>query len=234
VKARADVGQAAGFLVLEQLAVVGVAVGGGRLLIEQAVVIMLDQAQPDGGDQWTTVVTALLKQPSSDWWTYTDAQGAQVQGLDNMLLKAMVDARKQLTSLMGKDISTWSWGRIHTLTLKEQTLGTDNSSIFSGLVHKLLNRGPYQLDGGSAAVDATGWDAAAGYQVDWAPSMRMVVDLSNLDASRWINVGGASGHAYSAHYNDQTQLWADGQLLTWPFGKNAVTAATVDKLTLTP
>ena len=193
-----------------------------------------DQAQPDGGDQWTTAVTALLKQPNSDWWTYTDTKGAQVQGLDNMLLKAMVDARKQLTSLMGKDIGTWSWGRIHTLTLKEQTLGTDDSSIFSGLVHRLLNRGPYQLDGSSAAVDATGWDAAAGYQVDWAPSMRMVVDLSDLDASRWINIGGASGHTYSAHYNDQTQRWADGGLLTWPFGKAAVAAETVDKLTLTP
>jgi penicillin G amidase len=193
-----------------------------------------DEAMPDGNDQWTTAVTALLKQSNSDWWTYTDTQGAQVQGLDNMLLKAMVDARKQLTSLMGKDISTWSWGRIHTLTLKEQTLGTDNSSIASGAVHKLLNRGPYQLDGGSAAVDASGWNAAAGYQVDWAPSMRMVVDLADLNASRWINIGGASGHAYDAHYNDQTQLWADGQLLAWPFAKDAVTAATVDKLTLTP
>ena len=193
-----------------------------------------DQAQPDGGDQWTTAVTALLKNPDSDWWTYTDSRNAQVQGLDNLLVKAMIDARNQLTALMGKDIGSWSWGRIHTLTLKEQTLGTDNSSIFSGLVHKLLNRGPYQLDGGTAAVDATGWNASAGYQVDWAPSMRMVVDLSDLDASRWINLGGASGHAYDAHYDDQTKLWADGQLLTWPFSESAVKAAAVDTLTLKP
>ena len=193
-----------------------------------------DQAQPDGGDQWTTAVTALLKNPDSDWWTYTDSRGAQIQGLDNLLVKAEVDARNQLTALMGKDIGSWSWGRIHTLTLKEQTLGTDNSSIFSGLVHKLLNRGPYQLDGGTAAVDAAGWNASAGYQVDWAPSMRMVVDLSDLDASRWINLGGASGHAYDAHYNDQTKLWADGQLLTWPFSASAVKAAAVDTLTLHP
>ena len=193
-----------------------------------------DQAQPDGGDQWMTAVTDLLKDPGSDWWTYTDSRNAQVQGLDNLLVKAMIDARNQLTSLMGKDIGTWSWGRIHTLTLKEQTLGTDNSSIASGLVHTLLNRGPYQLDGGSAAVEANGWNASAGYQVDWAPSMRMVVDLSNLDASHWINVGGASGHAYDAHYNDQTPLWADGQLLTWPFSAAAVQGAAVDKLTLQP
>ncbi|MFC1413842.1 penicillin acylase family protein [Streptacidiphilus sp. N1-12] len=193
-----------------------------------------DQAQPDGGDQWMTVVTQLLKNPDSDWWTYTDSQNAQVRGLDQLLVKAIVDARNQLTSLMGKDIGTWSWGRIHTLTLKEQTLGTDNSSIASGLVHKLLNRGPYQLDGGTAAVDAAGWNASAGYQVDWVPSMRMVVDLSDLDGSQWINVGGASGHAYDAHYNDQTQLWADGQLLPWPFSAAAVKSAAVDTLVLNP
>ncbi|MEY9962974.1 penicillin amidase [Streptacidiphilus sp. MAP12-16] len=193
-----------------------------------------DQAQPDGGDQWMTAVTQLLKQPDSDWWTYTATNGAPVKGRDNLLYKAMIDARKQLTALMGKDITTWSWGRIHTLTLKEQTLGKDDSSLASGLVQMLLNRGPYQLNGGGAAVDATGWNASAGYEVDWAPSMRMVVDLSNLDASRWINIGGASGHAYDAHYNDQTQLWADGQLLTWPYGKDAVNAEAVDKLTLTP
>lgn len=191
-----------------------------------------DQAQPDGGDQWMTAITNLLKQPDSDWWTYTDIHGAQVQGLNNMLLKALVEGRKQLTSLMGKDIGSWSWGRLHTLTLRERTLGKDDSSIASGLVHTLLNRGPYELDGSSAAVDATGWNASAGYQVDWAPSMRMVVDLKDLDASRWINIGGASGHAYAPHYNDQTQLWADGQLLTWPFHKAAVKG--VDTLTLQP
>ncbi|MEZ0091561.1 penicillin acylase family protein [Streptacidiphilus sp. EB129] len=193
-----------------------------------------DEAMPDGSDQWTTAVTNLLNQPNSDWWSYTNTRNVQVQGRDNVLAAAMIDARMQMTALEGKDISTWSWGRIHTLTLKEQTLGTDDSSIFSGLVHQLLNRGPYQLDGGSAAVDATGWNAAAGYQVDWAPSMRMVVDLSDLDSSRWITIGGASGHAYDAHYDDQTPLWAKGDMLDWVYSRAKVDAAAKDKLTLTP
>jgi penicillin G amidase len=193
-----------------------------------------DQAQPDGGDQWMTVVSNLLTQPNSSWWSYTYNNGQQVTGRDNLLAEAMKDARMQLTSLMGKNMASWSWGRIHTLTLNESTLGTDGTSPLSTLEHKLLDRGPYQLDGGSAAVDATGWNASAGFQVDWAPSMRMVVDLSNFDNSEWINIGGASGQPYDAHYNDQTQLWADGDLLTWAYSKSAVQAAGVDTLTLTP
>ncbi|WP_042376781.1 penicillin acylase family protein [Streptacidiphilus melanogenes] len=191
-------------------------------------------AQPDGSDQWTTVVGKLLTDPTNEWWNWTDGNGKQYQGRDTLLKEAMIDARKQLTSLMGKDISGWSWGRIHTLQLKERTLGTDDSSIASGLVHWLLNRGPYQLNGGSAAVDAASWDAANGFTVDEAPSMRMVVDLSDFDSSHWINIGGASGHAFSPNYDDQMQLWVNGQLLTWSYSRQAIDATAKDKLTLTP
>ncbi|WP_030270686.1 penicillin acylase family protein [Streptomyces sp. NRRL B-24484] len=192
-----------------------------------------DQAQPDGGDRWTEVVRTQLAQPDSTWWNYIDSNHLQQHGLNNLLAQAMKNARQDLTAYLGKSISTWSWGRLHTLTLKETTLGSDDSSIASGFVHRLLNRGPYRLSGGSAAVNAAGWNAAAGYQVDWIPSMRMVVDLSDFDASRWINVGGASGHAFHSNYNDQTELWAKGELLPWAYSPDAVGKATAHTMTLT-
>ncbi|HEY3479090.1 MAG TPA: penicillin acylase family protein, partial [Streptomyces sp.] len=113
---------------------------------------------------------------------------------------------------------------------KNQTLGTDGPSV----VKWLLNRGPYQLGGGEAAVDATGWNAAGGYDVVWVPSMRMVVNLGDLDKSRWINLTGASGHVYNAHYTDQTSLWANGQLLPWAFSSAEVEKAAKQKMALTP
>ncbi|MGA5703889.1 penicillin acylase family protein [Peterkaempfera bronchialis] len=209
------------------------AVGGKPKLVRECGNREPSKAQPDGGDRWMEVVRQQLQDPESNWWDYTDAYGRVHHGRDSLLLQAMTDARQELTSKLSKDISTWSWGRLHTLTLKEQTMGSDDSSLASGVVQKLLNRGPYQLSGGSAAVDATGWNAAAGYQVDWIPSMRMVVDLSDFDASRWINVGGASGHAYHPNYNDQTELWKDGELLPWAFSADAVKKAAKDHLVLT-
>ncbi|GGQ75098.1 penicillin acylase family protein, partial [Kitasatospora griseola] len=190
-------------------------------------------AQPDGGDRWTEVVRQQLSDPKSQWWDYIDSNHQQQHGLDNLLAEALKDARQDLTSRLGKDISTWSWGRLHQLTLQEPTLGSDDSSIASPAIRKLLNRGPYKLSGGSAAVNASGWNAAAGYDVDWIPSMRMVVDLSDFDASRWINVGGASGHAFHPNYNDQTDLWTKGELLPWAYTKDAVTKSGKDTLTLT-
>jgi penicillin amidase len=90
------------------------------------------------------------------------------------------------------------------------------------------------MSGGEAAVNATGWNAAGGYSVVWVPSMRMVVNLDDFDKSKWINLTGASGHAYSAHYVDQTSKWVKGELLSWPSTKQAVDKATSDTLLLKP
>ncbi|GGR87371.1 hypothetical protein GCM10010269_28140 [Streptomyces humidus] len=191
-----------------------------------------DQAQPDGGDRWFEVVNRLLDKKNSEWWT-TPATGTRPgadHDRDKLFERAMIDARWELTAKLGKDIDTWSWGRLHRLFLKNQTLGTSGP----GFLQYILNRGPWKLSGGEASVNATGWNAAGGYGVVWVPSMRMVVNLADLDKSKWINLSGASGHAFSAHYTDQTGTWADGELLDWSFSEKAVENGATDTLVLKP
>ncbi|MGW1587032.1 penicillin acylase family protein [Streptomyces sp. NPDC002386] len=190
-----------------------------------------DQAQPDGGDRWFEVVRTLMDKPDSDWWK-TPERGTRPAATDrdSLFARAMIDARWELTSKLGKDIDTWSWGRLHRLFLKNQTLGTGGPKA----LQYILNRGPWKLSGGEATVNASGWNAAGGYNVVWVPSMRMVVNLADLDKSRWINLTGASGHAFSAHYTDQTGKWAKGELLPWAYSDGAVGKSTSDTLVLRP
>ena len=42
-------------------------------------------------------------------------------------------------------------------------------------------------------------------------SERQIVDLSNVDASLSIIPTGQSGQPFSHHWDDQTQLWANGE-----------------------
>lgn len=190
-----------------------------------------DSAQPDGGDRWFEVVRKILDDEDNDWWsapaTRTDPA---VDTRDELFKRALTDARWELTAKLGKGIDTWSWGRLHRLYLKNQTLGLEGP----GFLKYMLNRGPYNMSGGEAAVNATGWNAAGGYTVVWVPSMRMVVNLEDFDKSKWINLTGASGHAYSAHYVDQTGKWIDGELLPWVSTERAVDAKTSDTLVLKP
>jgi penicillin amidase len=78
------------------------------------------------------------------------------------------------------------------------------------------------------------YDDRAGYAVTSGPAMRMLVDLGNLDQSRWVNQSGVSGHAYHPNYADQTELWLRNE--TWPFvsSRAAVEARTEHRLELVP
>ncbi|MFF4779506.1 penicillin acylase family protein [Microtetraspora fusca] len=188
-----------------------------------------ESVRPGGGDRWFEVVAKLLDEPDSPWWDDTRTEGV-TESRDDILAAAIKDAGADLRERLGDDPDAWRWGDLHTLELTNETFGT--SGI--GPVEWLFNRGPLHLAGGKDAVDATGWDSDMGYEVVWVPSMRMVVDLADLDRSRWINLTGASGHAFHSNYDDQAELWADGRMTPWPFTEQGVRREAVDTLTLTP
>ena len=200
----------------------------------QLLVLTFDDDLPtavevNGGERWFEVVRSILDDPSSDWWDDRTTEGV-VETRDDVLREAMRQARDELTRLQSRRAARWTWGHQHTLQLESTTLGRSGN----GLVERLLNRGGWRVGGGSGVVDATGWDVRSGFEVTTAPSMRMVVSLADLDSSTWINLTGASGHAFSTHYTDQTDLWAAGRTRPWAFSPGAVEDAAEETLVLRP
>jgi len=163
------------------------------------------------------------------WWDDI-ATKDKIETRNDILLAAMINARKEITSLMARDTDQWQWGKLHRVRLQNQSLGV------SGIkpVEDLFNRGDYQISGGPTAVNAMAYDDRMGYAVTAGPAMRMLIDLGDLDASRWVNQSGVSGHAFNSHYDDQTVLWANQQL--WPFvsSPGAVEARTESRQELVP
>ena len=184
---------------------------------------------PAGGDRWYAVLTMLMKQTQNPWWDDVTTKD-KIETRDDILLAAMINARKEITSLMARDTDQWQWGKLHKVRLQNPTLGS------SGIkpVEDLFNRGDYQVGGGPAVVNAMAYDDRSGYAVTDGPTMRMLIDLGDLDASRWVNQSGVSGHVFNRHYDDQTELWANQQL--WPFvsTRGAVEARTETRQELLP
>ncbi|GAB3693251.1 penicillin acylase family protein [Angustibacter aerolatus] len=184
----------------------------------------------DGGERWFEVVRRLLDSKSDAWWDNRATPGA-VENRDEILRQALVAGRLELTRSLGKDPSKWQWGRLHRLELHHPVLG---GSGVPAPVRSLVNLDGVAVGGGTGLVDATGWDAASGYQVVAGPSMRMVVDVGRFDDSTWVNLTGASGHPFDAHYDDQLGHWVAGRSYPWPFTEAAVRSATDDEQQLTP
>ncbi|WP_051433019.1 penicillin acylase family protein [Promicromonospora kroppenstedtii] len=186
---------------------------------------------PDGGSRWLAVIQGMLGDPENPFWD-DQSTVSVVESRDEVLTQALVSARQDLTVEIGKDTSDWEWGTLHQLRLEHLVLGGPG---IPAPISAYMNPAPVKVGGGSSIVNATSFDAASGsFDVTSGPSMRMVVDLADLDASTWVVVTGASAHPGSPHYDDQLGAWAAGETFPWPFTADAVEGAAEDEQILTP
>lgn len=181
----------------------------------------------DGQGRLFTVIGDMLDDPSDPLWVNPQID---VDGMEQMLALSAEEAYDELSALQGTTTSRWNWGDLHAITLTSDTLGSSGIAP----IEALFNRGPFPVSGGASVVNATGWELGVSYATTTVPSMRMVIDLSDFDASTWNHLTGASGHAFDAHYTDQTADWIAGIQKPWAYSAKAVDAAAVATLVLTP
>jgi penicillin amidase len=188
---------------------------------------------PDGDSPWFVTIRQLVAAPDSPWWD--DKNTPAVEKRDDILSLAFADAVSELEGVLGTDSSRWAWGDLHTVTFHNQTLGVSGIAP----IESIFNRGPFRTSGGNSIVNATGWsaaepDAAQAYQVAWLPSERLIVDLSDLQASLSVITTGESGHAFHRNYVDQADLWRTIQYHPMLWESAQVEAAAKNHLTLAP
>lgn len=186
-----------------------------------------EPAPVSGQGRLFLVVDEMLDDPDAQWWT-NDELG--VEGRDEMLEYAANAAYDRLVALQGDNPARWNWGALHALALRSDTFGSSGIAP----IEMLFNRGPYPVGGGSSVANATGWVIGEGFATITVPSMRMIVDLSDFDDSRWNHLTGASGHTFHPNYVDQVEAWQRAEPTPWAFSTDAVDAATTHTLTLEP
>ncbi len=140
---------------------------------------------------------------------------------------ALEEAASLLVGRLGPDEGDWRWGALHRVR-------------FAHPLARMPGLGPlfvaadHELGGDEQTVLQAGIDARLGFDAVVIPSWRVVVDLSDLDASRAVLTTGQSGNPVSPHWNDQAALWAAGELRPCPVSRAAVQAAAVHSMWLAP
>ena len=182
---------------------------------------------PGGGSSWFEIVGRLLDEPDHDWWD--DANTEDVEDRDMILARAFAAAVAELEERLGRDPDRWAWGDLHVLNFEHEVM-----SNFPG-IGAFFNEGPFRISGGSSIVNATGWSARGeGYDVGSLPSMRMIVDLSDLANSLTIHTTGQSGHAGHPHYIDMTDPWRLIEYKAMGWERRVVEAAAESHLRFVP
>jgi penicillin amidase len=167
----------------------------------------------------------IASDPGAIWWDNVNTP--ETESREMILLQAMTAALDWLDENKGGIVA---WGDLHTATFASQPLGE------SGIpdIEALVNRGPFAADGGDSIVNANGWSADNPAIVTAHPSMRMILNLSDFDASQAVIPTGQSGHPGSPLYDSEIMLWLNGEYHPLWWSREAVEAHAVEELVLRP
>ena len=127
-------------------------------------------------------------------------------GLRGAMSKAFQATVSKLTTQLGADSTTWTWGKVHQRVI-------ENLAQVTG-----LNYGP-RPDGGDANTPL----AAPDFPSSHGPSWRMVVDWG-AGTFQAIYPGGQSENPASAWYTDRIDKWFNGKYATMLTADQAATA----------
>ena len=187
---------------------------------------------------------AVLADPSSPWWD--DVSTAELERARDVISAALDATAVNLRETVGEP-GRWTWGRLHTVDFREQSLGL--SGI--GPLEWYFNSGPRQVQGADGAVFNNYYQTWRGFPdptdpdfvpvgldrvftVSNGPSYRLTIDMTDIDAARIVITTGQSGNPFDRHYGDLIDDWASGDTVPLPFSWDAIEASAASTLTLSP
>ncbi|MEW5990531.1 MAG: penicillin acylase family protein [Chloroflexota bacterium] len=187
---------------------------------------------------------AVLADSSSTWWD--DVSTPDVERARDVISRAFDATAANLRERVGEP-GRWTWGRLHTVNFREQSLGLSGL----GPLEWYFNSGARQVQGADGAIFnnyyqtwrafedpndpdfvPAGLDSV--FNVSNGPSYRLTIDMSTLDEARIVITTGQSGNPFDRHYGDLIDDWASGGTLPLPFSWGAIEASAASTLTLTP
>jgi penicillin amidase len=141
------------------------------------------------------IVEDLLRNQPADWFA----------DYDGLLLRCFEDALDEARRLGGSNLARWDYGWYNQLLIAHPV----GNSL--PLVARYFNIGPVAHAGSPVTVNQA--------TRRLGPSMRMGVDLADLDHSYLNIVAGQSGHILSRHYKDQWDAYSTGVSFPMQFHK---------------
>ncbi|MBZ5674390.1 MAG: penicillin acylase family protein [Acidobacteriia bacterium] len=141
------------------------------------------------------VVEKLLRERPAGWF----------KDYDDMLVNSLASAVSAGEKLQGSNVADWDYGQTINLRLAHPVGGE------LPLIGRYFNIGPVPMSGAPSSIKQT--------TQRLGPSLRMVIDLSNLDQSQANLVTGESGHVLSRHYKDQWGAYYGGTSFPMQFDK---------------
>ncbi len=144
------------------------------------------------------VLPQLMHDSTSQWFDNINTPEKETR--DDIIRQSLDSAIVELRDRFGDDMRTWTWGKLHTITMRH---------LFGEVkpLDYVFNFGPYEYNGGNTAIMSGEYSFNHPYRAVVAASMRQIADMSDPWQLYSVITSGESGQPFSAHYKDQVHTW---------------------------
>lgn len=168
----------------------------------------------------------LLKGAGGAWCDNSNTP--QPENCQATLGKALAAGLADMTNYQGTDdMRAWRWDRAHNAMFPHNAL--DGVAALKPIFSRSI---PNNGDG--FTVNVAPIRRTEPYNQYHGPSYRHIVDLSDLNASRFMHTVGQSGYVLSPHYDDLIERWQRVEFLPMRYDRATIDAATEERLMLEP
>ena len=159
-----------------------------------------------------------LQKEKSIWWNNTTTNNRENRS--DILNLSFTETVTALQEQLGKDISKWTWNKVHTLEHKHP-FGEIS------VLRSFFNVGPFEVAGTKEVINNLAYSFTNDgiYEVHSGPSTRRIIDFSDIENSMSILPTGNSGNPFSKFYKDQSEMYANNQ-----FRKMKMNKAEIEKV----
>ncbi|HNP72172.1 MAG TPA: penicillin acylase family protein [Kouleothrix sp.] len=172
------------------------------------------------------LLDTTLPNNASPWCD--DTRTPAVEDCATELGAALVDGLADMSKAQGSDdIKSWRWDRVHHAMFPHNVL--DGVGALRPIFSRSVPNG-----GDGFTVDVAPPSTSDMYNQYHVPSYREIIDLSNLDSSRFMHTVGQSGQVLSGDYANLIERWVRVEYMPMRYAKASVDGATAARLVLTP
>jgi len=195
--------------------------------------ILVDELGEDIVDAWVRLESIpvrvikhlLADQPTSTLFDIKTTETVETREL--IIILTMRQTVQQLTKKFGDETYEWRWEKLHTLTLEPPFFARAAKSpeapgALKMIVKNILSSGPYAAPGHGMTINNAQYNWEKPFQAVLGPSIRRIIDLSDLRQVQTILPGGQSEHPTSDYYDNQVERWLRGEYRTLIQNRNEI------------
>lgn len=149
-------------------------------------------------------IAPMSGKEESVWWDNINTTKKETH--TDIVTIAFNQAYESLEKLLGKEYTKWTWNKVHTLE-HGHPIGQVE------MLRSFFNVGPFPVNGAREVINnmSFAYTEDGVYKVSSGPSTRRIIDFSDIENSISILPTGQSGNPFSNHYQDQAEMYINGE-----------------------